>query len=169
MQSEAAQGLAHVIPLVAAGGIGQKAVQGVAGQQPQLLGGVEGIDLGQKRNDEHAQRGRGVVVRAAQESPGRCGKARVVVEACGQGAHQQRIVGGERPAGARVAARRVVGRGCERVGPQSRRDQAQEVVDAVGREKILGDAVAQLGPGGGQEGGLLGRGQGEPGQRPVGG
>ena len=151
MQPEAAQGLAHVVPLVAAGGVGQKAVQGVAGEQSQLLGGVKGIDLGQKRNDEHAQRSRGVIVRATQEGPGGCGEPRVVVEARGQGAHQQRIVGSERPAGAGAAARPGIGRWCERVGSQPRRDQAEEVVDAVGCEKILGNAMAQFGPGGGQE------------------
>ena len=167
VQPEAAQGLAHVVPLVAAGGVGQKAVQGVAGEQSQLLGGVKGIDLGQKRNDEHAQRSRGVIVRATQEGPGGCGEPRVVVEARGQGAHQQRIVGSERPAGAGAAARPGIGRWCERVGSQPRRDQAEEVVDAVGCEKILGNAMAQFGPGGGQERGLLGRGQGEPGQGPV--
>ena len=151
MQSEAAQHHAHILPIGTAGGIGQKAVKGVAGQKLQLLGGIEGVELGQERDEAHAERSGGVVVGAAQEGTGARGQGRIVVEAGDEGPHEGRI-----------------GRD-GRLGGQVGSENTQEVVDAVGGEQVLGDAVAQLGPGGGEEGGLLGCGQGEPGQGPVGG
>ena len=145
---EAAQGLAHRVPLPPPIPIGQEAVEGVAGQELELLGRVEGAELGQERDGQDAQRRGRVVARAAQDGAGRRGQDRIGVEAGDEGAHQPRLV---HPEG---------------VGGHSGGDDAQEVVHAVGGEQELGDAVAQLGAGRGQEARLLRGGEREPGQLP---
>ena len=148
VHSEAAQGLAHRVPLPPPVLIGQEAVEGVAGQELELLGRVEGVELGQERDGQDAQRRGRVVARAAQDGASRRGQDRIGVEAGDEGAHQPRLV---RPEG---------------VGGHSGGDDAQEVVHAVGGEQELGDAVAQLGAGRGQEARLLRGGEREPGQLP---
>ena len=148
VHSEAAQGLAHCVPLPPPVGVGQEAVEGVAGQEVELLVDVEGVEGGQERDGQDAQRRGNVVAGAAQEGGGRRGQTGIGVEAGDDGTHEPRVVRrtdiGGRPGG----------------------DDAQEVVHAVGGEEDLGDAVAQLGAGRGQEAGLLRGGEGEPRQLP---